>query len=323
MVRKMGTLKKDRANKLSVGAIFRDEAAYLDEWLVFHTFIGVDKFYLYNHRSSDNYMEVLKPWIASGRVELRQAVEQKGKNTQILTYMHCLRTSRFSTKWLAFIDLDEFLWSPSRERISDLLEENPRAAALAIRWVLFGSNGHEERPANGQIESFTKCLPIGAVSKDSELAKIAAEKTGRKNTSSGQYFQGKSIINPRRVVTLNAHLPQAYVGKVVAESGRRLPRLRQKLRSVRLEFWSKNTAERIRLNHYWSRSLQELREKVAKRVSHDSVLGASNRPELEVALLDFLNREKELNMVDDFSLLEIWREAKLKRAGYLDLPLSP
>lgn len=320
MVRKMGTLKKDRANKLSVGAIFRDEAAYLDEWLVFHTFIGVDKFYLYNHRSSDNYMEVLKPWIASGRVELRQAVEQEGKNSQILTYMHCLRSSRFSTKWLAFIDLDEFLWSPSKERISDLLEENPRAAGLAIRWVLFGSNGHEKRPSRGQIESFTKCLPIGAVSKNYELAKLAAEKTGTKSASSGQYFQGKSIINPRRVLTLKAHLPQVYIGRIVTESGLRLPRLRQKLRSVRLEFWSKNTAERIRINHYWSRSVQELKEKVEKRVSPDSVLGSSNRPKLEVALVDFLNREKDLNMVEDFSLLEIWRDAQLNRAGYLNLP---
>ena len=60
---------------LSVGAIFRDEARYLPEWLEFHLCQGVEHFFLYDHHSSsDAHMPVLDPYIAAGLVTLGEAV---------------------------------------------------------------------------------------------------------------------------------------------------------------------------------------------------------------------------------------------------------
>jgi hypothetical protein len=40
---------------LSICAIFKDEAPYLQEWIEFHRLLGVEKFYLYNNNSRDNF----------------------------------------------------------------------------------------------------------------------------------------------------------------------------------------------------------------------------------------------------------------------------
>ena len=45
----------DKPIELAVCAIFRDEAQYLDEWLTFHHGVGVERFFLYNDRSTDDY----------------------------------------------------------------------------------------------------------------------------------------------------------------------------------------------------------------------------------------------------------------------------
>ncbi len=56
---------------VSICAIFRDEAPFLEEWIEYHRMIGVEHFYLYNHLSADHYYEVLRPYIQEGIVELK------------------------------------------------------------------------------------------------------------------------------------------------------------------------------------------------------------------------------------------------------------
>ena len=55
---------------LAVTAIFKNEGRYLKEWLDYHLFAGVEHFYLYNNDSSDNYAEVLAPYIEKNLVTL-------------------------------------------------------------------------------------------------------------------------------------------------------------------------------------------------------------------------------------------------------------
>ena len=56
--------------KISIISQFRDEAKYLKEWIEFHLLVGVDDFYLTNHLSVDNYLEVLQPYIDKGIVKI-------------------------------------------------------------------------------------------------------------------------------------------------------------------------------------------------------------------------------------------------------------
>ena len=55
--------------ELSVVAIIRDEAIYMQEWLDYHILAGVDKFYIYDNGSKDNISEILQPYIDENIVE--------------------------------------------------------------------------------------------------------------------------------------------------------------------------------------------------------------------------------------------------------------
>src|SRR5262245_48829439 len=55
---------------LSFCMIFQNDAPYLKEWIEFHRLVGGQHFYLYNNLSTDNYQEVLAPYIREGIVEL-------------------------------------------------------------------------------------------------------------------------------------------------------------------------------------------------------------------------------------------------------------
>jgi hypothetical protein len=59
-----------QALDVGIAAVFNDEAPYLKEWIDYHRLIGVKHFYLYNHSSTDDYQNVLKPYIDEELVDL-------------------------------------------------------------------------------------------------------------------------------------------------------------------------------------------------------------------------------------------------------------
>lgn len=105
---------------LSVCAIYRNEAPYMQEWLEFHLLEGVERFYLYDNSSTDEHLEVLRPYVDEGLVVLHEWNTHPG---QIESYNHCLAEHGPDTRWLGFIDLDEYLFSPAGESLSGALRE--------------------------------------------------------------------------------------------------------------------------------------------------------------------------------------------------------
>ena len=70
---------------LTACLIFRDAASYLEEWLRFHLLVGVEHFYLYDNDSSDDYLSVLRPFCAEGKVTLTR---WPGPMQQLKAYAH-------------------------------------------------------------------------------------------------------------------------------------------------------------------------------------------------------------------------------------------
>ncbi|MDR0319713.1 MAG: glycosyltransferase family 92 protein [Rickettsiales bacterium] len=98
--------KLEFPHKLSIVAIAKNEGEYFREWIEYHNMVGVEKFYIYDNESTDNTKEVLEPYIKSGLVEYTY---WPGEKQQHHVYRDCLAKRKFDTKWLALIDLDEFL----------------------------------------------------------------------------------------------------------------------------------------------------------------------------------------------------------------------
>lgn len=143
--------KKQRNYKynVSICAIFKDEADYMKEWIEFHKIVGVEHFYLYNNNSSDNYYEILKPYIDEGIVSLKDWPKPQ---SQMAAYEDFMNTQKEETKWVGFIDLDEYVVPNDENNIYDILKkyDNSRPVIL-IYWKYFGTTGKKNRDINGLI----------------------------------------------------------------------------------------------------------------------------------------------------------------------------
>lgn len=139
---------------LAVVAIFQNESPYLQEWLEYYKLIGVEHFYLYNNLSDDDYMGVLKDYIATGQVELIEWPYESQDNAsydsiQCRAYRDALQ--RCSAKWLAIIDIDEFVVPVKDSDLTTLLkqfESNSSIGGIVVPWVFFGTSHVKTIPPN-------------------------------------------------------------------------------------------------------------------------------------------------------------------------------
>ncbi|CAN0125964.1 unnamed protein product, partial [Scytosiphon promiscuus] len=91
---------------IALCTMFKNEARYLGEWLRYHKRLGVSKVYMYDNGSSDESREILKKFERSHFVEVREWPHQ-GAQTEALN--DCLSRFRHKTRWISFIDVDEFI----------------------------------------------------------------------------------------------------------------------------------------------------------------------------------------------------------------------
>ena len=215
---------------LAVCAIYRNEGAYLREWIEFHRLVGVEKFFLYDNRSTDDHADLLAPYVAEGTVDVTAWPEEPG---QITAYAHCLETNRDRARWIAFIDLDEYLFSPLIKPLPEILPEFEPYPAVVASWCMFGTSGHETKPPGLTIENFDH----------------------RKDYPPDSIEQVKSIVDPARTShAMSGHRFAYREGEAVNENHEvkegRAPRV--------VSF------ERLRVNHYAHRSRWEYMQKLAR-----------------------------------------------------------
>ncbi|MBR0060513.1 MAG: glycosyltransferase family 92 protein [Selenomonadaceae bacterium] len=175
---------------LAIVAILKNEAPYLREWLDYHLMAGVDHFYLYDNDSTDNQAEVAAPYVEMGLVDYFPA---PGKVMQLFVYNDAVKRFKFQSRYMAFIDLDEFIYPKSNQSIVEVVDEilshDLNAAGLGINWQIFGSNGHETADySRGVLERFTRRAPIN----------WAAASENEYNYISNNIFI-KTIANPRLI----------------------------------------------------------------------------------------------------------------------------
>jgi hypothetical protein len=246
------------AHYLSVCATFWNEAPYLREWIEFHRLVGVEHFYLYDNRSTDDHAEVLAPYVAEGVVEVRPWNIFPG---QLQAYDDCLARHRGESRWIAFIDCDEFLFSPLGKPLPELLGEYEEHPAVGVNWCNFGDSGHETRP-EGLV---TECYVM-------------------RTTALERNWAVKCIVDPRRTreVGDNPHFFRYVDGaRPVNEDGQ--PIGVAKTEEVRFE--------RLRLNHYVTKSKEERARKLARPVAFDGRIKDPARVQARDALLNEVRDE--------------------------------
>lgn len=229
--------REPREHYLTLTAITLNEGAYLREWIEFHRLVGVDHFLIYDNDSTDDTREVLAPYVQAGLVELLPWPNfLAGANAQHLAYAHASVCMTGRTHWMMPLDIDEFFFSPSADEVTSVLREYEDLPALGVFRRCFGPDGHEKRPEGLQIESFLKRLDDEAF-------------------ESREY---KSALRPELVRSIiGAHRFHHTVDDTHGRDEQR----RVLTQNVGLD----HSSERLRINHYATRSAEEMRNKVARR----------------------------------------------------------
>jgi len=144
--------KKRYKYDISIYANFRDEAPYLYEWVVYHLLIGVSHFYLYNHLSKDNYLEVLQPFIEKGIITLHQ--HNSVTPPKFINYKKCIKEYKDETQWIAFIDLDEYVVVKDNNNLRSYMEGFENYNGVGLCWLYYGNNNIQKQDDRLVFERF-------------------------------------------------------------------------------------------------------------------------------------------------------------------------
>jgi len=288
---------------LGICAIMKYEAPYLLEWLEFHKIVGVERFYLYENGDGNDIAEIVQTYLESGEVILHDWPVSPG---QLPAYEHCLRTYCQDSEWIAFIDLDEFLFPTVGSDLKEVLSEFTLAPGIGVNWLMFGSSGHQLRPAGLQIENFTQ---------RSETDFIANRHI-------------KSIVRPDRVFPpADPHFFSCKDGElIVTEAG--LPLSSAMTDSV--------SVEKLRINHYFTRSREDMYQKMLRGRADNGTsrtwesMESADRNEVEdLTIQRFLPQLKEAVAIHSEAMnilctaileVEVKCDSSLLWTGYLDYP---
>lgn len=149
---------KPKKYKYEIAAVlmFQNESFFLKEWIEYHKLIGIQHFYVYNNSSTDNYLEILQPYIEAGEVELFQysgnTHNQKDHGKiQYAIYKKACKIASGKAKWLAIIDADEFIYPVQSDNLIDILNDYEDFGGLYVNYVPFGTSQVEHVPNNRLI----------------------------------------------------------------------------------------------------------------------------------------------------------------------------
>lgn len=213
---------------LAVCAIAKNEGPYFKEWIEWHRQMGVEKFYIYDNESTDGTREILAPYIESGLVDY---TDFPGYRRQLAAYDDCFDKHRLETRWIAFIDLDEFIVPIKDKSIADFLHRFENFPAVEINWLIYGSGGAKTKTPGTMMERF-KCH-------------------SRPEHPLNRHV--KSIVNPRRVFSMIGCHEVARLSGYAADSHGN---------PIKKHFREREPQQDvIRINHYAVRSYEEFLEK--------------------------------------------------------------
>jgi hypothetical protein len=210
---------------LAITAIFRNEAPYLKEWIEFHYKAGFEHFYLFDNLSTDHPRNILEPYLSQGLATLISwPIDSNDAYdwtmVQCLAYERAIQWACGKTKWLAILDVDEFLFSV-RDPIQKVLTSFENEGGVAVNWQVFGTSNIQKIPEDkGMIEVLNLRAPTTQVT--------------------NHYI--KSIVRPERVKACeNAHSMTYHPGFFQVDT-----------RGVRFEGCLSPTVETdpLRINHY-------------------------------------------------------------------------
>ncbi len=237
---------KNKNMQVSIVSVFWNESRYLKEWIEFHLLVGVDKIYLTNNNSTDDYMTILKPYIDNGKVILSNIYVDITKNpgsrdNEVLLVNEWVKEMNRIVKhsqedWIIHVSTDEFIFPTKKDNIKDVLATFPEnVGEISVNWVLFGNNGIELKENELLIDKIRKS------SEDSEFYNLHV----------------KPILRPKAVKYIpSVHFSNLLSNYIKVDSNKNKNNFKTYYET------EKFVADELVINHYRFRDLAYSKEKI-------------------------------------------------------------
>ncbi len=256
------SIKYPEQHIVSACVLIRDASSILPEFFIRNYLAGVDHFFVYGDDSIEDELRRVEgvltgfrrivTYLPRGRL-LPEDPEDAKAYVQMRVYRHCAATFGEKTRWMAFIDADEFFETDELAKLQprrrargryaflhDVLKMHDNHPVLCVRWRSILTNGRVMPPSRDV--PLSDAFPIPCAIRVNNTIKLSLRKT---------------ILKPA-LLDLNA-TPSL---DVALHKGFRLKPPMHRFHCI----WgpgSKITPP-IYLAHYWSRSLYEYVRKIGR-----------------------------------------------------------
>ena len=144
--------------KVALCVIIKQENIYIKEFVDYYKNLGIKKIYLYDNNELDgeNLEEILKEEINIGFIKV---INFRGLfRPQYKAYNDCYINNKFSYDWIAFYDVDEFLYFENYTNINKFLSlpKFKNCSSILINWKYYGDNENIFYKPNSLKKRFTK-----------------------------------------------------------------------------------------------------------------------------------------------------------------------
>lgn len=221
---------KSLKHYLAVSVSYKSDLWNLLEFIEYHRLVGVSHFYICNNDDNPAFSShILESYVSSGIVtHIPTAKMFKGtRNRQRAAHQFCLRIAKNKVKWLALLDMDEFLYPVKCDSVPQVLMNYTNFSSVVFNYTCFGSSHLFFRPQL-QTESYVYRAPNHW--KWNKLCKAIGQVQKVKDVQHHHYFDKNMVDENKR----------------------------------RCDWVKPYTANVLRINHYLSRSRQDYQDKMRR-----------------------------------------------------------
>ncbi len=230
-------------------AIVKDESRYIEEWAEFHHRAGIRHFFIYDNGSTDATECILRNCLPSEVLTLLPWKQTVGDarfrrsqiHNQVLAYAHAASNFGADYRWMAFIDVDEFLIPKKATSIPAALEPLGGCRNLSLPWHMYGTSGHRTDPGGSIVVNFR-------------------HRHRNPMTTEPGLCNFKCIVDPCHLTALRVHSMQTDNQAAWLSCNDRGEVFPAEKRSTEA-FYS---VDSLQLNHYYTRSENEFANKIGK-----------------------------------------------------------
>ncbi|KAG5091413.1 hypothetical protein JHK82_050191 [Glycine max] len=148
--------KKKNKLELCACTMVWNQARAMKEWVMYHAWLGVEKWFIYDNNSDDEIDDVVRELEVKGYNINR--VAWPWIKSQEAGFSHCSLRAKEECKWVGFFDVDEFFYFNEMRRnalISIVGNLSNSIAEIRTGCLNFGPSGLRTHPRNGVSVGYT------------------------------------------------------------------------------------------------------------------------------------------------------------------------